>query len=233
MQDGVALRVIGENETPREFLQKEVDAYRSRFKEVAPIALVDINSKSQMARALGMQETDLTDEDMRDIREDIETKNKWGGYGFDSKEIAIFVREKVLDSKRLEMLMMHESIHALTARNKDFLWLGQYMWVNAKKDAPLLGFRSQIAKKEPKNRWYDEMAAYVISLHMENGTISELESLLDAANRDRLNDLLNELGYDKESETAARDTAFVLRDNGYQKWAQKIRKRKAKKEKSE
>ena len=215
MRDGVAFRVIGENETPREFLQKEVDAYRSRFKEVAPITLVDINSKSQMARVLGMQETDLTDEDMRDIREDIETKNKWGGYGFDSKEIAIFVREKVLDSKRLEMLMMHESIHALTARNKDFLWLGQYMWVNAKKDATLLGFRSQIAKKEPKNRWYDEMAAYVISLHMENGTIAELESLLDAANRDRLNDLLNELGYDKESETAARDTAFVLRDNGY------------------
>ena len=215
MQDGVALRVIGENETPREFLQKEVDAYRSRFKEVAPITLVDINSKSQMAHALGVQETDLTDEDMRDIKEDIEKKNIWGGYGVDSKEIAIFVREKVLDSKRLEMLMMHESIHALTARNKDFLWLGQYMWVNAKKDATLLGFRSQLAKKEPKNRWYDEMAAYVISLHMENGTISELESLLDAANRDRLNDLLNELGYDKESETAARDTAFVLRDNGY------------------
>ena len=198
MEGQVMFRMRGENESAEEFAQSMIKDFKEKYDTKAIITTLDPTSKEQLAKFAGVPVKSISDEMLEQLLRDIEKEDKRAWINEDTHEIAIFVRESVVDGKMSELVLIHENIHDIIARNSDLLALGEYLWKNVEKGSKEYRYRREIPKRYSQDRWYTEMAAYVISEHMQDGTIRDLVRLLDLEHENMLNKLLNISGYGKE-----------------------------------
>lgn len=211
----ILFSIRGEKESAQDFVTRTIEEYKKKYNETVPIETVNPNSKEDLSRYTGILVEEITDEDIEYIKANIESRNSWGGFSPDSKNIAIFVRDSAKDGKKLELVLIHENIHAINNKTKDFVSLGKFLWDKVEEGTKEHKYKVGIQNAYPSHKWYDEMAAYVVSEHIQDGTLSELEKMLDLENINRLNKLLNIIGYGKES---AKDTTRGRGFDVLRKW---------------
>ena len=198
MEGQVMFRMRGENESAKEFTDSIVKDFKDDYNAVAPIEIVDLNSKEDVARFFNIPAEDITDDDIQFIKNDVEKKDIWAAYHPDLKKIVIFVRDSLTDSKKGELALIHENIHAINGKYPEFLALGEYLWNRVEEGTKEHKYKTAIQKFYPEHKWHDELSAYVVSEHMQNGTLDELRYILDLEHTNILNKILNTSGYGKE-----------------------------------
>ena len=198
MEGQVMFRMRGENESAKEFTDNIVKDFKDDYNAVAPIEIVDLNSKENVARFFNIPAKDITDDDIQFIKNDVEKKDIWAAYHPDLKKIVIFVRDSLTDSKKGELALIHENIHAINGNYPEFLALGEYLWNRVEEGTKEHKYKTAIQKFYPEHKWHDELSAYVVSEHMQNGTLDELRYILDLEHTNILNKILNTSGYGKE-----------------------------------
>lgn len=198
MEGQVMFRMRGENESAKEFTDSIVKDFKDDYNAVAPIEIVELNSKEDVARFFNIPAEDITDDDIQFIKNDVEKKDIWAAYHPDLKKIVIFVRDSLTDSKKGELALIHENIHAINGKYPEFLALGEYLWNRVEEGTKEHKYKTAIQKFYPEHKWHDELSAYVVSEHMQNGTLDELKYILDLEHTNILNKILNTSGYGKE-----------------------------------
>ena len=196
--EDIRFRMRGENESAKEFTDSIVKDFKDDYNAVAPIEIVDLNSKEDVARFFNIPAEDITDDDIQFIKNDVEKKDIWAAYHPDLKKIVIFVRDSLTDSKKGELALIHENIHAINGKYPEFLALGEYLWNRVEEGTKEHKYKTAIQKFYPEHKWHDELSAYVVSEHMQNGTLDELRYILDLEHTNILNKILNTSGYGKE-----------------------------------
>lgn len=198
MEGQVMFRMRGENESAKEFTDSIVKDFKDDYNAVAPIEIVDLNSKEDVARFFNIPAEDIADDDIQFIKNDVEKKDIWAAYHPNLKKIVIFVRDSLTDSKKGELALIHENIHAINGKYPEFLALGEYLWNRVEEGTKEHKYKTAIQKFYPEHKWHDELSAYVVSEHMQNGTLDELKYILDLEHTNILNKILNTSGYGKE-----------------------------------
>ena len=198
MEGQVMFRMRGENESAKEFTDSIVKDFKDDYNAVAPIEIVDLNTKEDVARFFNIPAEDITDDDIQFIKNDVEKKDIWAAYHPDLKKIVIFVRDSLTDSKKGELALIHENIHAINGKYPEFLALGEYLWNRVEEGTKEHKYKTAIQKFYPEHKWHDELSAYVVSEHMQNGTLDQLRYILDLEHTNILNKILNTSGYGKE-----------------------------------
>ena len=198
----VMFRTRGKNESAKDFLDGVLEEYP--YNTPAPISIVELDSKESLAAALGISVDELSDEGFEATMDLVKNGGMRGGYEAYFDRIAIFAKDSIDDSRTVEMIAFHETVHKLNHDNPDLLLLGEYLWNNTGENTKRSRLRDAIEQKYDEEDRLDEMSAYVISECMIEGRIPQLMDVLDTENQDRLRTILNAIGYDTERETRVR-----------------------------
>ena len=211
LNDGVRFRMRGENESAEEFYQSSVEDFRSKYTSLADMVLYPINQET--ADKFGYTLKELAETGAEYVKKD--------------GEFAIFVHEDADDSRVIENVIFHESIHFVSDFYDHMYGLGRWLWENAESVDRFRMWKEYITEKYEESRFDDEMLAYCVSEAMSLGQVSGLEKVIPSKYHHIVRQLENEIGYDRRSEESRREAERILQQSsrsnnlGEQKGVQK------------
>ena len=191
MEGQVMFRVRGENESAMDFHQSMIDAFLAKYEPNAEVKLYPINRET--AKEMG-----VTIDELKKMR---------GMYLPDEDIIAIFANEEETNGEEVENSLFHESIHKLANFYPYMVDAGKWLWDNASMGSALTKHKDMIEQayaNVPEAARYEEMLAWVLGSCMEEGCVDILASGMPANERDIIEQITNEIGYDIEKESIQR-----------------------------
>ena len=139
MEGQVMFRMRGENESAMDFTQSVVDAYYSKYNDLAETVVSPVNEATA-------REHEYTLEELKKI---------YGQYEAEKDIITIFAQEENYDGDRIEISLFHESIHKLAEFYPYLVKAGEWMMDNADRFNTFAGFRDIIVD-EYESEWHHE-----------------------------------------------------------------------------
>lgn len=184
-----------EGQSAEDFFNQTLESYKAKYKPTAPIELVEPTREFLE----GLWGSEFVDEEFKN------RKRTHGIYDRDSDKIYIFAKDDIITTLMIDDVLFHESIHALLTNNKKFLDLGAWLWENTGSEKSKRSrLKRDILKDYSEEDYHEEMLATMLGECMAIGKVQELASLLPEYERGLLETILNEIGYDIESETRSR-----------------------------
>ncbi len=211
-----------------EALNKEIQVHeiQERYDELAkryngkPYTIVtDIDkiSDEEFAKAIGATDEVLAEttpeelhEQLQEIRDDAKKRKVSGGYSTESRKIVIFA-ENISHPSKTEEAFFHENIHGILHD-----WYENGIRTIADRfyqDAPKHGFFiewdwvNDKYKDKPINERKEEFFVYSLSRAMTQGKAGELLDWLAEEDSERIENIINAIGYDRRTEEARRAEA--------------------------
>lgn len=187
----IRFRVRGENESAMDFHQGMVDDFLAKYNPNTDLLVFPVNEET--AKRFG-----YTLEELNDVN---------GIYVPDEDIIAIFAHEDETDGDEVENTLFHESIHKLATFYPYMRQAGKWMLDNADQDGVLSDYKAVIDDDYSNftaEEQQEEMLTHVLSGAMSMGQIDMLFRYLPESERDICEQILNEIGYDRERESRER-----------------------------
>lgn len=197
MEGQVMFRARREDESAMEFTQSEVDAYYTKYNDLAETIVSPVNEETAREHGYTLEEL----------------KKIYGQYEAEKDIITIFAQEENYDGDRIEITLFHESIHKLADFYPYLVKAGEWMMNNADRFNTFAGFRDIIVD-EYESEWHnEEMLCYVLSACMNAGVTEEVMTLMPQEYRKNVEQILKEIGYDTTTEGGRRKARRSLSES--------------------
>ena len=188
MEGQVMFRMRSVNESAMDFTQSEVDAYYSKYNNLAETIVSQVNE--EVAREHG-----YTLEELKKI---------YGVYESEKDRITIFAHEENYDGDKVETSLFHESIHKLAEFYPYLVKAGEWMYNNADRFKTFAEIKDIIVDEYEPEWHHEEMLCYVISACMNVGVVEEVMTLMPQEHKRNVEQILKEIGYDTTTEGGSR-----------------------------
>ena len=176
------------NQTAEQFHQAVVDDFKSKYKDIADIQVFPVNEET--AKRFGYTLDEL---------------NEIGGtYISEEDLIAIFARENATDSNVIEEIIFHESVHKLYDFFDHLSTAGKWMWSVADQYKGFFEYKEYITENYTEGEYHEEMLSYMLGVAMACGGASKLYNGLPEDIQKYVDEIFNEIGYDRERESNER-----------------------------
>ena len=188
MEGQVMFRVRGADESAVDFHQAVVDDFKSKYKDIADIQVFPVNEETA-------ERFDYTLDELDEIG---------GTYISEEDLIAIFAREHETDSNVIEEIIFHESVHKLYDFFDHLSTAGKWMWSVADQYKGFSGYKEHITENYTEGEYHEEMLSYMLGTAMACGGASKLYNGLPEDIQKYVDEIFNEIGYDRERESNER-----------------------------
>lgn len=192
MEGQVMFRVRGENESAMDFHQSMVDDFLAKYNPNTEVRVFPVNEET--ARMFGYTLEEL--------------KKRHGRYLPSYDFIAIFAREDIVEGEDVEGTLFHESIHKLAQFFDYMREAGKWMYENSDNNEVFAEYRKEIIDKNyaaySDEKKHEEMLAHALEGAMKYGGTEWLLANVPDDSKNIINEILNEIGYDRERESTER-----------------------------
>ena len=188
MEGQLMFRVRGADESAMDFHQAVVDDFKSKYKDIADIQVFPVNEETA-------ERFDYTLDELDEIG---------GTYISEEDLIAIFAREHETDSNVIEEIIFHESVHKLYDFFDHLSTAGKWMWSVADQYKGFSEYKEHITENYTEGEYHEEMLSYMLGTAMACGGASKLYNGLPEDIQKYVDEIFNEIGYDRERESNER-----------------------------
>ena len=188
MEGQVMFRARREDESAMDFHREVVDEHKSKHNDIADMEVFPVNEDT--AKRFGYTLDEL--------------QNLSGLYVPSEDLIAIFAREDEADSIEVEDTIFHESTHKLVDFFDHLKAVGEWMWSVADKYKAFANLKKHIEQNYSENQYAEEIMCHMLGYTMSVGRVNELLSGIPANIKKNVEQILNEIGYDRTRESTAR-----------------------------
>lgn len=176
------------NQTAVEFHQAVVNDFKSKYNDIADIQVFPINEETA-------KRFDFTVDELEEVG---------GTYVPEEDLIAIFAREAATTSFDVEESIFHELVHKLSDFFEYLKDTGKWMWEAADKYKVFALYKDHILEKYEEKAYYEEMLSFILGFTMACGGASKLYNGVPEDIQKHIDDIFNEIGYDRERESNER-----------------------------
>ena len=176
------------NQTAVEFHQAVVNDFKSKYNDIADIQVFPINEETA-------KRFDFTVDELEEVG---------GTYVPEDDLIAIFAREAATTSFDVEESIFHELVHKLSDFFEYLKDTGKWMWEAADKYKVFALYKDHIMEKYEEKAYYEEMLSFMLGFTMACGGASKLYNGVPEDIQKHIDDIFNEIGYDRERESNER-----------------------------
>ena len=185
---GIRFSTRQPNQTAEEFHQAVVNDFKSKYNDIADIQVFPINEETA-------KRFDFTVDELNEIG---------GTYISEEDLIAIFAREHETDSNVIEEIIFHESVHKLYDFFDHLSTAGKWMWSVADQYKGFSEYKEHITENYTEGEYHEEMLSYMLGTAMACGGASKLYNGLPEDIQKYVDEIFNEIGYDRERESNER-----------------------------
>jgi len=179
-----------------------VDLYLKKYRTLAPLEMVDINSDEQLAKIVG-------DVFVEDLRKYLKKYKVPALYDTENKKIYIFA--EYLSPENVEEAIFHENIHRGLEQyyGNGLREVSEAFWNTASPTNPEATAKHKAAiqeryQDEPEESQHEEYLVHVFAHQMATGKVDNLFPRLSPEHQEIIDNILHNIGYDRAKEATQR-----------------------------
>lgn len=198
--DKEIMKILNEQEEHIKNIKKAAEAHQKKYRTLAPLEVLSINSDDDLRKIAG--------DEYKEFRKYLKESKLPACYDTDTKKIYIFAEN--IDEADVELGIFHESFHrGLEQYYGDGLReVAEAFWET---ESPTNPEKSREGKKATAEAYKDhpqdikeEYLTLLMGLHMSKGTVDKILARLSPEHQEIVNNILINIGYDREQEKARR-----------------------------
>ena len=198
--DKEIMKILNEQEEHIKNIKKAAEAHQKKYRTLAPLEVLSINSDDDLRKIAG--------DEYKEFRKYLKESKLPACYDTDTKKIYIFAEN--IDEADVELGIFHESFHrGLEQYYGDGLReVAEAFWET---ESPTNPEKSREGKKATAEAYKDhpqdikeEYLTLLMGLYMSKGTVDKILARLSPEHQEIVNNILINIGYDREQEKARR-----------------------------